>query len=67
MRGIPLVNPPSFTPTRDRTVRPRSVECPACEAMVDSPCQSLEGRELPTCHPTRRRMAVRADNLARGL
>lgn len=67
--GVPLLSPPRFTPKRDRKIDVRSAECPTCDAPKGSPCVKTDGT-IPTTHlqhPKRRQMAVRADNLARGL
>lgn len=65
--AIPLLNPPRFKATRDRRIDSRSVECPTCLAKPRDPCVTFAGLVSQSCHPSRRRMAVRADNLARGI
>lgn len=67
--GVPLIRAPRVKPKRDRHVKVLSVACPSCKSGVDVPCVKLDG--TPPAghlqHPSRRRMAVRADNLARGI
>lgn len=66
--GIPLLNPPRFKPTRDRQMDTRSVECPDCKSAPRVGCVNLAtGEPRTSSHPARRRMAVRADNEARGI
>ena len=67
--GVPLIRAPRVKPKRDRHVSVITVACPTCSAEAGSPCVKLDG--TPSAghlqHPSRRRMAVRADNLARGI
>lgn len=67
--GTPLIRPPRFKPKRDRQVDVLGVPCPSCGAGVDVKCSKLDGTPGNPMlrHDSRRRMAVRADNLARGI
>lgn len=64
-----MLKAPKFRPTRDRKVDVTAVSCPSCGATPRSACFRLDGLQSPghLQHPSRRRMAVRADNIARGL
>lgn len=67
--GKALIRPPRFKAPRDRHVKVIAVPCPSCRAAAGDPCTRLDG--TPSTghmqHPSRRTMAVRADNLARGI
>ena len=67
--GVPLIRAPRVKPKRDRHVKVLSVACPSCGAGTGEPCRKLDG--TPSTghlqHPSRRRMAVRAGNLSRGI
>lgn len=66
--GKALTSVHGFKPTRDIRVRPKSVHCPTCEAEIDFDCVKADGSPYAgSGHPARRRMAVRAHNVARGL
>lgn len=68
--GAPLVRAPKVKPKRDRHVPTISVvACPDCKAPIGSPCTKIDGTPGSPAlrHPSRRRLAVRADNLARGI
>jgi len=68
--GAPLVKPPRFAVKQDRNVRVKDVvPCPDCKAPIGSFCTRVDGTASSghLQHPSRRRMAVRADNLARGI
>lgn len=68
-RGAPMTRAPKFKARRDRYVSVITVDCPTCLVKAGTVCVRLDG--LPSAghlqHPARRRMAVRADNLARGI
>lgn len=63
--GDTLKAAPRFKPPRDRMVPTKNVvACPQCKAQIGDPCISSEtGLPRKTCHPTRRRMAIRAANM----
>ena len=67
--GVPLTRAPRIKAKRDRHVSVITVACQSCQAPPGSACVRLDGQ--PSAghlqHPSRRRMAVRADNLARGI
>lgn len=68
--GSALLRTPRFQPSRDRHVPVKNVvPCPDCKAPVKVACKKVDGTPSGghLQHPSRRRMAVRADNLARGL
>jgi len=61
-----VVVPDGFTPFRDRSIPTKgSVACPSCGAAVGESCRNVHGMEILTCHPVRRRMAIRLLNQAR--
>lgn len=67
--GQEFTRTPKFKPRRDRRINAKVVECPSCGAGVGDPCFKLDGTESlgPLTHSARRRLAVRADNLTRGI
>lgn len=50
----------SLWATQDRHIKSRAVECPTCGAEVGEACASATGKRAT--HPSRRRMAIRAEN-----
>ena len=65
MKTKAFLNPPKFTPSRDRKVDSLSEACPTCQAKPRVECQKLDGSgPAASRHPARRRMAVRRLNEA---
>lgn len=67
-QGVLHAVPASYAPPRDRAVSVKAtVACPTCRAEIGATCTAVAPpyHELKACHPTRRRLAVRLDNLAR--
>lgn len=57
-----------FTAKRSRAVPVVGVVgCSTCHVGIDNKCINLTTGETTNVHPKRRQMAVRADNLARGI
>ena len=57
--------PSGYKPPRDRRVNAKTVACPSCKAEVDAGCVTQAGKPTGN-HPTRRRMALRAERNASG-
>lgn len=65
-----MTRAPRMKPKRDRHIPTISVvACPDCRAPIGSPCTRIDGSPGSPAlrHPARRRLAVRLDNLARGI
>lgn len=68
MKTKALIRTPRFKPSRDRMVDTLRVACPTCRVEPLVKCQKLDGTgQAASSHPKRRQMAVRADNLSRGI
>lgn len=64
-----MLKAPRFVPRRDRYIRSIDADCPTCRVKAGTHCTRLDGSPAAAAmtHPARRRMAVRADNLSRGI